>query len=279
MYGDAMGKAPNDIDLKLRIATTQVAAGHPEKAEKALREILKERPSSAEANHFYGRALLAKGSNPGEALDYLQKAVQFDPNRAEFHLYVAIAANEVGQPGRAEAAVARTLELDAEMADAYWQRGVLKKNTGATLDAIADLLKAIDKRPSRYEAYAALALCYYDQNDLVSAENAWRRAIQGNPSVAEWHYQLGRMLHKKGDWKGTIAEMSKAIELAASKNPRPAWLHTAHFDIADAYKKSNDKEKALAHFKAYLEIAPSNDAYRSEATEAVASLGGAGGDD
>ena len=271
MYGEALRKAPNDIDLKLRVASTQVAAGHPEKGEQALREVLKERPSSAEANHFLGRALLGKGENLGEAMSSLQKAVQFDPNRAEYQLYVAIAANEAGQPGRAEKAIDRALELDSEMGDAYWQRGVLKQKQGATRDAILDLLKGLDKRPSRFEAYATLGLCYEDQNDLASAENAWKRAILGNPKVPEWHYRLGRLYQKRGDKPNTILALTKAAEGGAARNPRPGWLSDAYRLLGEAYDGA-DNAKALDNYRRFLDIAPANNAYRTDAEEKIKTL-------
>ena len=219
--------------------------------------------------------LLARGQNFSEAMNYLQRAVQYDPNRAEYHLYVAIAANEAGQTARAEEAINKALELDVEMADAYWQRGVLKQKAGATLDAIADLQKALEKKPSRYEAYAALALCYEDQNDVASTENAWRYALRGNPNVAEWRYKLGRLLaQRKNDWPGATEQLTKAVELGQSRNPRPAWLFEAHYFLAEGLDKGNDKDKAITHYRRYLELAPGNHAYRADAEAALTRLGG-----
>ena len=59
LYREALEKAANDVDLKLRVGSTQVVAGHPREALKILEEVRKERPNSAEVNHFLGRALLS----------------------------------------------------------------------------------------------------------------------------------------------------------------------------------------------------------------------------
>src|SRR5262249_47470133 len=123
-YRDALKKAPNDIDLKLRVGSAQVMAGLAGEAEKTLEEVRKVRPNSAEVNHFLGRALLVKGKNLVEAMRYLELAVNIDANRAEYHLYVGWAANELGQPAKASAELNKALELDRELGDAYWQRGV-----------------------------------------------------------------------------------------------------------------------------------------------------------
>ncbi|UQA63747.1 zinc-ribbon domain-containing protein [Polyangium aurulentum] len=274
MYADALKKAPNDVDLKLRVGSTQVIAGHPAQAEPILREVVKERPGSADANHFLGRALLLKGGQAPEAMRFLEQAINIDGNRAEYHLYVGWAANELGQTPRAEAALARALELDRELADAYWQRGVLLQKQGRTLDALADLQIALDKRPTRYEAYATMALCYQDQARWPDALAAWQKAVAGNGSVAEWHYRLGKIHDANGNRLAATPELEKAIELADVKGkPVPVWLFDAHFLFAEAMRASGGKDKAITSYRRYLELAPAGNAYRVDAERALQSLG------
>jgi tetratricopeptide (TPR) repeat protein len=268
MYEDALRKAPNDIDLKLRVGSTQVMAGYAGKAEPLLREVLKDRPNSSEANHFLGRALLVRGINLAEALRFLG-------NRAEYHLYVGWSANEAGQPGRAEKALRRALELDQELADAYWQRGVLLQKQGATLDALKDLEVALEKRPSRHEAYATMALCFQDQGNWPQAEEAWRKAIAGNDKNAEWHYRLGKIYASRGNRAGSAPELEQAITLAeAPDRSTPPWLFDAHFLLAEAMRSTGNREKAIRSYQRFLELAPRDNAYRKDAEQALEGLGG-----
>ncbi|WP_437590783.1 tetratricopeptide repeat protein [Sorangium sp. So ce1000] len=274
MYADALRKAPNDIDLKLRVGSTQVMAGHASQAEPILRDVLKDRANSAEANHFLGRALLVRGTNTAEALRFLERAAEIDPNRAEYHLYVGWGANETGQTARAEMALRRALELDAELGDAYWQRGVLLQKQGASRDALADLKIALEKRPSRYEAYATMALCYQDQGNWAAAEEAWRKAIASNDKVPEWHYRLGKIYASRGNRAGAASEMEQAVTLGeAPDRSTPPWLFDAHFLLAEALRATNDREKAILHYQRFLETAPTDNAYRRDAEQALESLG------
>ncbi|WP_437307765.1 tetratricopeptide repeat protein [Sorangium sp. So ce388] len=277
MYADALRKAPNDIDLKLRVGSTQVMAGHAVQAEPILRDVLKDKPNSAEANHFLGRALLIRGTNMAEALRFLERASELDPNRAEYHLYVGWGANETGQTARAEVALKRALELDAELGDAYWQRGVLLQKQGASRDALADLQIALEKRPSRYEAYATMALCYQDQGNWAAAEEAWRKAIAANDKVPEWHYRLGKIYASRGNRAGTASEMEQAVTLGeAPERSTPPWLFDAHFLLAEALRATNDRERAVRHYQRFLETAPTDNAYRRDAEQALESLGAGG---
>ncbi|MBK8251664.1 MAG: zinc-ribbon domain-containing protein [Polyangiaceae bacterium] len=275
MYAKALQSAPNDLDLKLRVGSTQVMAGHAKQAEPILREVHKAKPNSAEVNHFLGRALLVRGTSLAEAKRFLERAAEIDPNRAEYHLYVGWVANELGETQLAESSLQRAIELDRNLGDAYWQRGVLLQKQGQALDALNDLKIALEKAPSRFEIYATMAFCYQDQSRWPEAEDAWRRAIAGNDNVADWHYRLGKVYVTRGN-KGLAApELAKAVELAeAPDKPTPGWLAEAHFLLGEAFR-ATDRVKAKRHYQRFLELAPQNHAYRVDAERALASISSA----
>lgn len=271
MYSSALAKAPTDVDLKLRVASAQVMAGRGEQAEKALREILRER-NSAEANHYLGRAMMLQGPTKlGDALRHLERAVELDGNRAEYHLYVGWAANDGGQPQKAETALKKAIELDQGNGDAWWQKGSLLRKQGATIDAIASLEKAIERRPSRYEAYADLALCFQEQAKWPEAEAALRKAIAGNPKNPRWHFMLGKVLDKMGNKAGTVEPLEKAVALLTTDEQRKQYFE-AYFLLGEAYG-SAQRDKAVAAFQKFLELAPDGNAYRVDAQRALAGLG------
>lgn len=271
MYTEALAKAPNDVDLKLRIGSTQVSAGAAKQAEPILKDVIRERGNSAEANHFLGRAMLLSGSNLNEAMRYLKRAVELDSNRAEYYLYIGWAANEAGQPALAETSLSKALELDHTLADAYWQRGVMLQKQNRTADAIKSLETALELKQSRYEAYGSLALCFEQQNNMTKAEEAWRKAIAGNEKVADPHFHLGQLLKEKNDDKGAIAEMEKAIEFGVVKDPKPGWLARANFLAGEAINTS-DPEKAVGYLTEYIKLSPLDDAYRSDAQRLIEKL-------
>ncbi|MDC0741305.1 tetratricopeptide repeat protein [Polyangium mundeleinium] len=276
MYAAALEKAPTDIDLKMRVGSAQVMAGHAAQAEPILREVLKERAGSADANHFLGRALLLKGgsSAAGEAIRFLERATEIDGNRAEYFLYVGWAANVLGQFPKAEAALKRALELDRELADVYWQRGVLAHKQGRTLDALADLEIALQKRPSRHEAHATMALCYQELGRWPEAQTAWQKAIAGNGTVAEWHYRLGKIFESNGNKLAATPELDKAVELLAQKGgPAENWQADAYFLHAEAMRTTGQKDKAVKSYLRFKEVATMDNAYRTDVERALLSLG------
>src|SRR5690348_15921568 len=146
MFKGAMAKAPNDPDLQLRVGAAYVAIGQPEEGIPMLKKVLEQRTNSAEARHYYGRALLLQGAlQQASAMRELKKADEVDPNRAEYHLYVRWAANDAipADFGLARLEIEKALALDKLLADAYWQLGALDTKEGALVDAVKHLQRAL----------------------------------------------------------------------------------------------------------------------------------------
>lgn len=261
-YEDALAKAPNDPDLMLRVGCGKVAANRAEQAEELLKKVLAQRPTSAETNHCLGRALLLQGTRLADALRTLERAVELDPNRAEYYLYVGWAANEAGNVPKAEKALAEALRLDQGLADAYWQRGVLRQRQGAVRDAIADLTKALALRPSRNEAHAALADAYYDLGREQEALKEWQLAIVAQPDNATWRFRYGKLLAANHQNEGAIEQLSKALALVENVDPPPRWRWEAHHALARALGPNPEAGK---HWEQFLRLGPRDSPYRAEA--------------
>lgn len=269
-YEAALAKAPNDLDLLLRVGCGKVMAGRPEQALDQLRKVLAQRPNSAESNHCLGRALLLQGTNLGEALRFLERSVELDPHRAEYHLYVGWAANEAGRVSRAEDALARALTLDKGLGDAYWQRGVLRHRQGAVKDAAEDLRRAIELNPGRIEAHASLADSLYDLGREQEAIAEWQQAVQAQPDNATWRFRYGKLLainHRAAD---ASEQLGRALELAAKEEVAPRWTWEAHHLLARSL--GNDKD-AIPHWEEFLRQGPRESPYRAEAKAALEKLG------
>jgi tetratricopeptide (TPR) repeat protein len=282
LFKGALAKAPDDPDLQLRVGSAYVAIGRPDDAVPMLRRVLEQRPTSAEAHHYLGRALMLKGESLPDALRYLKRAVELDPNRAEFHVYVAWAAND-SMPANLELAheeVEKTLALDKVNAEAYWQRGILERVEGAIDDAIKDEKHALALRPSRYEAHATLAECYDQKNDAAGAMAEWNKAIAGDGPVAAdadvphpfWRFQYGKLLSDHGGPSAALPVLVPVAKTAEKLTPRPGWLAPLEFLTAEVLRKTGKGGDAVEHYRRFLEIAPLNSPDRLDAQKALAQL-------
>jgi tetratricopeptide (TPR) repeat protein len=269
-YEGARAKAPNDPDLMLRVGCGYASAGRTKEAEELLRKVLALRPTSAETQHCLGRALLAEGSRLADALRLLERATELDPHRAEYHLYVGWAANEAGTVIKAQHALDEAIKLDQGLADAYWQRGVLRSRQGAVRDAIADLTRALALRPTRYEAHAALADAYYDLGQEPLALREWAKAVESQPDQATWHFRYGKLLAANHKNELARTELARALELA-NKNPRgERWLWEANHLLA---RVIGPRPESIPYWEAFLKLGPLDSPYRAEGKAILERLG------
>ncbi len=269
-YEGALAKAPDDPDLMLRVGCGKVSAGRAEQAIELLRKVLSQKPNSAESHHCLGRALLLEGRNLAEALRFLERAVELDPHRAEHHLYVGWAANEAGRVAVADKALEEALKLDQGLGDAYWQRGVLRYRQGAVKDALADLQRALELRPSRFEAHATMADTLEDLGREPEALAAWAKAVAAQPDNATWRFRFGKLLLHNRKAPEARAQLERCVQIAEASHPSPRWLVEAHYNLARAIGLHRD---AIPHWKAFLKLSPSDSPYRSEALTALEKLG------
>lgn len=267
-YEEALKKAPNDVNLMLRVGCARVAANRSD-AEEILRKVLSLQPTSAEPNHCLGRALLAAQKIP-DAERLLDRALELDPSRAQYHLYAGWAANEAGNDAKAERELAAALAADSSLADAYWQRGVLRSRQRAGREAVADLLQALKLNPGRTEAHAALADAYYDLGREHDALAEWGKAVTAHPDNANWRFRYGKLLVTNQMNEAGRPHLEKAIEAAEKSPSPPRWLWEAHHFLARAL---GSKKEAAAHWEQFLRLGPRDSPYRSEAKQALARLG------
>ncbi len=271
-YEGALKKAPEDADLMLRVGCGKANAGQTKAAEELLRKVLEVRPNSAETNHCLGRAILLGGGalSLRDAMRYLERAVVLDANRAEHHLYVGWAANELNDPARASQALTRALELDQTLADAYWQRGVLRGRQGAVRDAVLDLQRALALSPTRYEAHASLADAYFNLGREQEALSEWSRAIARGPAQPVWHFRYGKLLFDNRRVAEARVELQKAVDAGKQLEAKPLWLWEAHRLLALTIGRHPD---AVQHWQAFVVNADSNSPYRAEALRELKALG------
>ncbi len=269
-YEQALAKAPTDLDVMLRVGCGKAAAGRGKEASVLLRKVLEVRPNSAETSHCLGRALLVEGNNLSDAQRMLQRAVELDPNRAQYHLYVGWVAADIGQMDKARASFNKALELDKGFADAYWRRGILSARQGAAKDAVADFTEALRLRPSAYDVHAALADSYYDLGMESEALAHWQIALEGRPDEPLWQFRYGRLLVANRQEAPAQSHLERAVALGEKQDPRPRWLWEAHHMLAQAL---GAVPQAVEHWEQFLRLSPTDSPYRREAIQALGRLG------
>jgi tetratricopeptide (TPR) repeat protein len=139
-------------------------------------------------------------------------------------------------------------------------------------DAQRDLTKALELKPSRFEAYATLAECYEDQSKWDQAITAWKKAIAADANRPFWRYKLGRLYYNSRNAGGAAEELKRAVQLAA-KETRPTWLWEAYYMLAEVSRLSGKRAEAIEYYREFLKLAPPDTPFRPEALKTLAVLG------
>jgi predicted Zn finger-like uncharacterized protein len=279
-FQSALSKAPEDPDLQLRVGAAYTASERPAEAIPMLRNVLAKRPTNAEASHYLGRALFLQGGTSAvEARRFLKRAVELDPNKPEYHLYMAWAANsmEPADLGTAKEEIEKALALDKLLADGYWQRGVLERKSTQCESAIVDFKRALELRPTRNEAHAGLAECYEDKNDLGNAFVEWSKAVAKDDKQPFWRFRFGRVLLERGN----VGEAVKHLAFAATEADKALdhgeaklrWHWDVQFSAAQAFQRSGKTSDAIERYKRFMDLSPSSSPDRRDAILALAQLG------
>jgi tetratricopeptide (TPR) repeat protein len=137
-------------------------------------------------------------------------------------------------------------------------------------DAVKDLLKALELRPSRSEARAALADSYNDLGMEAQARAEWQQAISAQPENATWRFRYGKLLLNDRQNAAAEEQLGEAISLAVKQDPAPKWLADAHYRIARAM---GTRKEAAKHWEAFLRLEKKDSPYRPEAKKALEQLG------
>ncbi len=276
MFKSALAKFPADIDLQLRVGAMYAIVGQPDKAIEMIQKVLELRQNSAEAHHFLGRALLQKGALQNtRAMRELRKAVDQDPNRPEYHLYVGWAASDAtpADLNLARSEIEKALQLDRLLGDGYWQLGVVEYKQGVIDDGIRHLKRALELKPTRFEAHAAMAECLSQKNDVVGALAEWKKAVDADDRRPYWRYRYGKLLADRGATAEAAKHLSFAAQNAEGDTPRPGWLPDAEFNAGEALRKTGKKAEAIERYRQYLGMAPPGAADKRDAAKALQDLG------
>ncbi len=221
------GKIADVFDIQEKVAKEIVDALRLKLSPSEKIVLEKRATSNAEAYDLYlrGRNFLYKVSknNIIFAISLFQKAIKIDERFA------------VGYAGLSEAYATQYYFFD---------------KTDQLLDNAIDAgLRALMYDPTLSEAYAALALAYYNKKSRTEAFTAGQKAIELDPNNYYAYWVLGRIYHSTDRDKDAIELYKKVIDI----NPD---FYAAYSDLGVSHEKLGDKSGQKQALELLMEIFP-----------------------
>lgn len=168
-----------------------------------------------------------------------------DSGQVLFDFAVADLANRVAPLARENAKAARRVEdeLDAE---AWFDLG-FELEIAAPREARDAYRRAVELDPSHADAHVNLGRILHEDGELEAAEAHYRVALHSMPLHAVASYNLGVVLEDRGRTKEAIAAYQEAVEI----DPRAA---DAFYNLAGLMEKQGKRAAAFRYLKAYREL-------------------------
>src|SRR6059036_1276107 len=122
---------------------------------------------------------------------------------------------EAVEPGEAQDAYRRALELDAHHADAHVNLGRLLHEQGLIEEAERHYRLALRERPEHATAAFNLGIALEDLNRPTDAIEAYRAALAVEPRLADAHYNVARLYERLGKKAAALRHLSSYERLTA----------------------------------------------------------------
>jgi tetratricopeptide (TPR) repeat protein len=206
-------------------------------------------PTPLTAKYYFDRGIQQyKAENYDLAIDYLSRTIEIDPNYRDAYFNRARAYRGLGEFKLAIADYSKAIELEPSAA-AYNNRGNAYRYLGDFKQAIADFNTAIEIRPDYALAYSNRGDAHLGAGEIEQAFADYERAIELEPDNADHHFWRGGAYYSQGEYELAAADYSRAVDLEPD--------HTiAHNNLAWtlAYDLDTDYETALEHAQRAVEL-------------------------
>lgn len=178
------------------------------------------------------------------------EALRLDPEQPLYHFELGKAYTSDGRMEEAEAEYLTTLNLNENFLEAYRFLGRMYIHQEKWDNAIHTLNNLMKKSgvTNPHQVQNWLAICYYKIGNVNMAEKTWRESLSiSEDSVIRQNLARAYIANEK--YNLAAESLLKAVELDPN-------LVKAHFDLAQLYLKSSEKELATKHFQRVIDLEP-----------------------
>lgn len=240
-----------------------------------LQEALKADPNNAAAAMLYGNALIllhradphAQQEPAAEAIGWLQRAVELNPDSFDAHFELANALSMLDRNDEAAARFEHALRLKPNEPTALTNYGALLRRMGKAPAAIENLEAALKLAPSAARIHSNLGVALLESGRTDDGIRHLREAIQLDPDIPQARYNLSNALAETSQTAEAIVHLEALLKIApptAELVSNLGVLYAREGRLADSIKQMHQAlaidpgyepakenlERILAHLRA-----------------------------
>lgn len=179
-----------------------------------------------------------------EAFVELQKAIKLNPDNKETLNYLGYISTQFKKHKDAISYYMRAISVDPDYSEAHNNLGVAYAEIEDWDNAVASFQSALRNPVYRTPAtaYFNMGYVFYKKGQFKEAEDSLKESLIRNPISPRTLYYLGLVYIELDNDHAAIENFSKAVGIL------PEYLD-AHWELANAYLRTDDSDSALKHFR------------------------------
>jgi tetratricopeptide (TPR) repeat protein len=203
-YQKALSLDPNYTAARNNLAYLYQSVDDHQQAIALYRQTIAQNPESAIAYMNLANLLQEQGNLEGAMVNY-EKAGELESGNANLLHNLGVAYQAMGDTDRAIQTYYSALQLSSRQAASHLNLGVLLRSHRGN-EALAHLQQAITYEPDVAEAYYQIGLLWRDRMEIPAAISSFRQAVALDPDLADAHVALGETLLLIGKYPEGFSE-------------------------------------------------------------------------
>jgi len=211
--------------------------------EDPLRDALRALDLAAES-HLERGVELEQAGRLDDAITETERALQLDPKLVMAHANLIILYGRAGNLKKAEEHYQAAVKLNPDQfADAPYNYGLVLMKEGRLEEAGQAFRRALEINPSFADAHNDLGYLLERQGKLAEAMAEYKKAVEERPDFRQAHFNLGRVLVNRQQYQEGIRELQQTLQPVDESTP--AYLYA----LGAAYGRAGERQEAIRYLR------------------------------
>ena len=248
-------KHPDDVETRLRLASTLEKRGKLKEAIREYERLLKriKKPDMVAIYKTLGY-LYTKTNQPKKAISNYLKAVEMDNRDANLYYNLSYLYEKTGQTGQADLYLEKAVSLKSGDVDSRLKLAESLIKKGKFKEAEKHLTAVLNKNPKSLEALLLMIKIQEKEGDKNALKGTYYKILAIDSKNETIIYNLGVLEYETGNLEKSLSHFKKFLK----SHPKDIDGHSFLFDI---YRKQKKDDLAFEEAQTLIQLKPKEISY------------------